>query len=198
VDQRLGTWLRRLRVTASVAYVVTLCASVAVLVIAFIPRSPVVLELPSSLLTGLRGIDGVKSGAVVDPEGAVPFSLTDPSLGQRLLLLATILPGALLIAEIARRLAALLRAAEASDPFTTGTVRELTFIAKLTAFGGLAAWVVASAATSALAATVLDSGTAIKPDGSPFWSLAIGFIFAAVAQLLARGVEMRTELDTVI
>ncbi|NEA32296.1 DUF2975 domain-containing protein [Streptomyces sp. SID13031] len=194
----MGTWLRRLRITSTVVFVAVLCATVALLVIAFIPRSPVVLDLPSSLLSGLQGVDGVKSGAVVDPEGTIPFSLTDPSLAQRLLSLATVLPGALVVAEVARRLAALLRAAEASDPFTAGTVRELTFIAKLTAFGGVGAWALASAAMSVLSSTVLDSGTAVKADGSPFWSLAVGFIFAAVAQLLARGVAMRAELDTVI
>ncbi|WBQ07069.1 DUF2975 domain-containing protein [Kribbella sp. CA-293567] len=194
----MSTWLRRLRITASIAYGVTLCAAVAVLVIAFIPRSSVVLDLPSSLLSGLDGVGGVEAGAIVDPDGRLPFSLADPSLAQRLLLLATILPGAALLAEVARRLAALLRTAEAGDPFTADSARELMFIAKLTAFGGLAAWVVAAGALSALAATVLDSGTAIKPEGTPFWPLVIGFVFAAVAQLLARGDEMRTELDAVI
>ena len=201
MEQQLGIWLRRLRILATIAFVLALCGSVAFLVIAFIPGSPVMLELPTPLLSGLGAIQGVVPGVVVDPDGYIAFSVNDPSLGQRLLNLATILPGQVLSAEIARRLARLLRAAEASDPFTTGTVRELTFIAKLTAFGGLGVWGLASAGMSVLSTTMVDSGSSLELVASretPFWWLAIGFIFAAVAQLLARGVATRAELDTVI
>jgi Protein of unknown function (DUF2975) len=195
---RLDTWLRRLRGTATFVYIAALGAAVALMVIGFIPRSPVTLELPAGLLSGLDGVGGVVSGAVVDPAAVIGFKITDPSLAQRMIYLATTLPGLLLVAEIARRMAKLLRSAEHTDPFATTTARELTVVAKITAFGGLGVWVVSAVANWGLSATTLEAGTAVEPHGSPFAWLAVGLIFAAFAQLIARGVDMATELDTVI
>jgi hypothetical protein len=198
MEQRLDTWLRRIRKTSTVISVIALCAAFASTVICFIPGSPVVVELNSTLLSGLDSIRGVGQDVIADPAGRIPLRVVHPAFGQRMLYLATVLPSILLVAEIARRLAALLRGAEGSDPFTTRTVRELTFLAKLTAFGGLGAWVLGSAATSILAKTILESGKVIEPYDSPLGWLAVGFIFAAFAQLIARGVAMRAELDTLI
>lgn len=197
-NSRLIRWLRRLRGTATLVYIAALCLAVAVLVIAFIPGSPVTQALPTSLLSGTRGIGGVVQGVVVDPAGQIVFKITDPSLPQRLLYLATMFPGLLLVAEVARRMANLLRAAQDTDPFTAQTTRELTVVAKITAFGGLGVWVVSSAAKWALSATMLSSGAAVQPHDSPLGWLAVALIFAAFAQLIARGVAMRAELDSVI
>jgi hypothetical protein len=194
----LGTWLRRLRGTATFVYIAALCLAVAVLVIALIPGSPVTLELPAGSLSGLDGIRGLEPGVVVDPAGGIVFRIADPSLVQRLLYLATMLPGLALIAEIARRMAKLLRDAQDNDPFTAGTARELTAVAKIAAFGGLAAWAVGYVAKWVLSATMLHSAAAIRPDQSLLGWLAVGLIFAAFGQLIAHGVAMRAELDTVI
>jgi cation transporter-like permease len=43
---------------------------------------------------------------LVDPAGGIVFKVVDPSLGQRMLYLATVLPSALLVAWIARRMRA--------------------------------------------------------------------------------------------
>ena len=196
--RRLGTWLRRLRATATFVYIAALCLAVALLVIAFIPKSPVTLALPTASLSGLGRVGGVAPGVVIDPTGSVVFSVTDPSLAQRLLYMATLVPGLLLVAEVARRMASLLRAAQDTDPFTTQTARQLTVVAKITAFGGVGVWVVSSIASWVLSATMLDAGTPAQLQSSPLGWLAVGLIFAAFAQLIARGVDMRTELDTVI
>jgi hypothetical protein len=196
--RRLDRWLRRLRGTATFVYIAALCVAVALLVVGFIPGSPVTLELPTALLSGLDRVGGIVPGTVVDPAGEVVFKVTDPSLAQRMLYLATTLPGVLVVAEVARRMANLLRAAQDTDPFTARTARELTVVAKITAFGGLGAWAMSSVAKWTLATTMLDSGTAVDPHRSPVGWLAVGLIFAAFAQLIARGVAMRTELDTVI
>jgi hypothetical protein len=195
---RLDRWLRRLRGTATFVYVAALCLAVALLVIGFIPGSPVTLGLPTSLLSGLDRVGGVATGVVVDPAGEIVFKITDPSLAQRMLYLATTLPGLLLVAEVARRMANVLRAAQESDPFTAQTARALTVVAKITAFGGLGVWAVSNVAKWALSATMLESGTAVEPHQSPLGWLAVGLIFAAFGQLIARGVDMRAELDTVI
>lgn len=197
-NRRLDRWLRLLRGTATVVFIAALCVAAALLVIGFIPNSPVTLELPTAMLSGLDHVGRVLPGVVVDPGGWIVFSVADPSPAQRMLYVATTLPGLLLIAEIARRMAKLLRAAQDWDPFTARTVRELTAIAKITAFGGLGVWVVGSAAQVVLSATMLSSGAAVRPDQSPAGWLAVGLIFAGFAQLIARGVAMRDELDTVI
>ncbi|MGX6600670.1 DUF2975 domain-containing protein [Micromonosporaceae bacterium Da 78-11] len=193
-----GKWLRQLRTTTTVVAVVAACLAVALLVIALIPGSPVSADLPTSLLSGLDGTGGIKPGVVVDPEGWVAFEVADPSLAQRLLHLATTLPGLLLVAEIARRLAAVLRAAQDSDPFTERTVHDLTLAAKITAFGGVGVWAVGVVAKWTLSATMLGSGAAVEMQDPLFGWLAVALIFAAFAQLVAHGVSMRAELDTVI
>jgi hypothetical protein len=179
-------------------YIAALCAAVSLAVLAFIPRSPVTLQLPTASLSRLDSLGGLTRGVVVDPSGGIVFKVVDPSLGQRMLYLATVLPGVLLVAWIARRMERLLLAAQDSDPFTERTARELTSIAKITAFGGLGVWALSVGAKVVLSATMLAAGRAVGPLQWPLWWLAVGLIFAAFGQLVARGVAMRAELDSVI
>jgi ABC-type amino acid transport substrate-binding protein len=196
LGNRLGTWLRWLRATATFVFIAALCLAVAVLVIALIPGSPVTQELPAAALTGLGRAGGVTAG--VDPSGWIPFTIHDPSLAQRLLHLLTVLPGLVLVAEIARRMANLLRGAQASDPFTANTARALVAVGKLTAFAGLGAWILSQIAQGVLSWTMLTSSVTFRPHQTPLGWLAVGLIFAAFGQILDRGVTMRAELDTVI
>ena len=195
---RLDTWLRWLRATATFVFIAALCLAVALVVIAFIPGSPVTQVLPASALSGLDHIGGVTPGVAVDSSGWVPFTVHDPSLTDRLLQMLTQVPGLLLIAEIARRMAKLLRAAQVSDPFTAINVRALTTLGKLTAFVGLGTWVISQVAQGVLCARMLISPPTYQPHHTPLGWLAVGLIFAAFARILDRGVAMRTELDTVI
>jgi hypothetical protein len=137
----LNTWLRWLQATATFVFIAALCLAVAVLVIALIPGSTVSQELPAAALTGLDRLGGVTAGIAVDASGWTLFQIHDPSLTQQLLYLLTVVPGLLLIAEIGRRMAKLVRAAQESDPFTSHTARALATLGKLTAWGGLATWV---------------------------------------------------------
>jgi hypothetical protein len=198
IASRLGSWLRWLRATATFVFIAALCLAVALLVIAFIPGSPVTQELPAAALTGLDRVGGVTAGVGVDPSGWVPFTVHDPSLAQRLLYLLTVLPSLTLIAEIARRMANLLRAAQASDPFTDGTARALVTAGKLTVIAGLGIWILSQIAQGVLSGTMLTSSVTFKPHQSPLGWIAVGLIFAALGQILDRGVAMRAELDTVI
>lgn len=197
-DRLLGRWLRRLRGIATFVSVAALCLAVALLVIALVPGSPVTLALPTDLLSGWDRLGGVAPGVVVDPAGEVVFKVTDPSLAQRMLYLVTTLPSVVLVAEIARRISKVLRAAQDSDPFTAWTARQLTRIAQITAFGGAGVWAVNNVAEWTLSATMLDSAAAVGMHQSLAGWLAVALIVAAFAQLVARGVAMRAELDAVI
>ena len=198
-DRRFDKWLHRLRMTATFVYIVALCLAVAVLVIAFIPHSPVTAALHAGDVPGLDHLSGVAAGVTVDPGGTIAIEIAEPSIAQRMLYLAAVLPGLALVALIAWRMAKLLRAALASDPFTAPTVRALTALAKITAIGGIAVWATSNLATWALSATVLDAASTPQPrETAALAWLAVALIFAAFGQLIARGVAMRAELDTVI
>jgi hypothetical protein len=195
---RLDTYLKWLRATATFVFIAALCVSVALVVIAFVPGSPVREELPARALSGFDGVGGVDSGVSLARSGWVPFAVDDPTLGQRLLFLLTVLPGLLVVAEVARRLAAVVRSAQDSDPFTATTSRALVSIGKLTVLAGLGAWLASQVARAVLARTMLDSADHIRPHHSPLGWLVVGAILAGFGLILDRGVEMRTELDTVI
>jgi hypothetical protein len=150
-------------------------------------------------LSGPVQIGGATPGVTVDPATRLIFKFTDPSFALRMLNLGTTVPGLLLVAEIARRMAKLLRAAQQSDPFTARTARELTVVAKITALGGLCAWAVANLSRWVLSSYVLASGTDVNLlHESPLGWIGAGLIIAGFGQVVGRGVAMRTELDTVI
>ena len=193
-----STGLRWLRAIATFIYIAALCLAVAVLVIDFIPGSTVSQDLPTATLTGLDGIGGVAAGVVADTSGWMAFHLQDPSSAQRLFFMLTEVPGLLLIAEIGRRMAILVRTAQDSDPFTSHTAGALATLAKLTALGGLATWVTSQVAQGVLSATMLTAPSSWTPQDTPLGWLAVGLIFAAFGRILDRGVAMRAELDTVI
>jgi hypothetical protein len=196
--RRADRWLRPLQGTATFVFIAALCLAVAVLVIGLIPGSPVSLQLPGSVLSGTGPVTGVDPSATVDPDGFVAFAVAKATLGQRLLLVVTMLPGLLLVAELARRVGRLLRRVAVSDPFTAGTAQELSLVAKVTAFGGLGVWAVGVVARWALSATVLDGRAAVSLDRSLLGWLAVSLVFAAFAQVIGRGAVLRAELDTVI
>ncbi len=195
---RFEKWLHWLRVTATIIYIAALCLAVAVLVIDFIPHSSVPAALRTTDVPGLDAVSGLPAGVTVDSASTLAVKIAEPSVAQRLLYLVVVLPGLALVALIAWRMANLLRAALASDPFTPQTVRALTALAKITAVGGIAVWAMSYLATWALSATVLDAAGTARPDETPLAWLAVALIFAAFGQLIARGVAMRAELDTVI
>ncbi len=195
---RFEKWLHWLRVTATIIYIVALCLAVAVLVIDFIPHSPVPAALPAKDVPGIDHVSGLPAGVTVDSASTLAVKIAEPSVAQRLLYLVVVLPGLALVALIAWRMAKLLRAALASDPFTAQTVRALTALAKITAIGGITVWAMSYLATWTLSASVLDAASTTRPDYAPLAWLAVALIFAAFGQLIARGVAMRAELDTVI
>ncbi len=198
LEKRLATWLRWLRATASFVFIAALCLAVALLVIAFIPGSPVIQELPATALSPFASGRAVTAGVTVDPSGWVPFAIHDATLAQRLLYLLTALPGLVLVAEIARRMADLLRVAQATDPFTSSSARALVAVGKLTALAGLAVWLLSQLAQGVLSWTMLTTPETFKPHQSPLGWVAVGLIFVALGTILDRGVAMRAELDTVI
>jgi hypothetical protein len=192
-------WLNVARRAAVVAQWAALALVVAVVAIGIAPRSPVRLDISTAKLAGLGHVVGTTPGVAVDAAGRLAFRFTDPSLPLRMLNLATTVPGLLLVAEIARRMAKLLRKAQDHDPFTAATARQLTVVAKITAVGGLVVWATASITRWVLSSYVLAAGhDASLLHRAPLGWLGAALIIAAFGQIVTRGVAMRTELDTII
>ena len=192
-------WLAVSRATATFVQWAAFSLVVAVVAIGIAPKSPVKLDISMRELSGPAHVAGAAPGVTVDPASRVMFKFTDPSFALRMLNLGTTVPGLLMVAEIARSMAKLLRAAQHSDPFTARTARELTLVAKITALGGLGAWAVANVSRWVLSSYVLVSGTDVSLlHQSPLGWVGAGLIIAGFGQVVARGVAMRSELDAVI
>jgi hypothetical protein len=187
------------RVAATFVRWAALSLAVAVVVIGIVPNSPVKLDISMARLSGLDHVGGAAPGVTVDHSSRVMLTFTDPSFPLRMLNLATIVPGLVLVAEIARRMAKLLRSAQDRDPFSAGTAQDLTLLAKLTALGGLGVWAAANGARWLLSSQALASGTDFSLlHRSPLGWLGAALIIAGFGQVVARGVAMQTELDAVI
>jgi Protein of unknown function (DUF2975) len=192
-------WLGRTRGAAVFIQWASLSLAVAVVVIGIAPKSPVLLDVSVARLANFDRIGGVASNVRIDQAGRLALRLIDASFSVRMLNLGTTVPGLVLIAEIARRMAKLLRRAERNDPFTDETSRELSRVAIVAAVGGIAVWAIASVVRWQLSSYVLTSGRdASLLEGSPVGWLGTGLIIAAFGQVVRRGVAMRTELDAVI
>jgi len=192
-------WLGAARAAATFIRWAALALVVAVVVIAVAPRSPVRLDISIAKLGHLDHLAGTTPAVTVESAGRIAFKFTDPSLALRMLNLATTVPGLLLVAEIARRMAKLLRGAQDHDPFTVATARQLALVAKITALGGLTVWAAASVARWELSASALVDGRDVSVlHQSPLGWLGAALIIAAFGQIITRGVGMRTELDTII
>ncbi len=113
---RFEKWLHWLRVTATIIYIAALCLAVAVLVIDFIPHSPVPAALRATDVPGLDAVSGLPAGVTVDSASTIAVKIAEPSVAQRLLYLVVVLPGLALVALIAWRMAKLLRAALGERP----------------------------------------------------------------------------------
>src|SRR4051812_32476547 len=203
--RRASIWLTRsnplavARATAVFVQWAALALVVAVVAIGIVPKSPVKVDISMLRLSGPVHAGGVAPGVAVDSGGRLLFKFTDPSFAVRMLNLGTTVPGLLLVAEVARRMSKLLRAAQRTDPFTARTVRQLTLMAEITALGGLGVWAVASVTRWVLSSYVLVSGTDVSLlHQSPLPWIGAGLIIAGFGQVVARGVAMRSELDAVI
>jgi hypothetical protein len=75
LDRPLGSWLRRLRGTATFVQIAVLCLAGASLVIVFVPGSPGILHTLAPVFPGLPGGILVAVGAVTQPIGNLASAL---------------------------------------------------------------------------------------------------------------------------
>lgn len=193
---RQGGWLWRLGALVEFAYAVTALA-VVVAVPIFLIRPFVIVDVAVGRFGDLGVLPGMAAGAAAAGSGDIDVVLRDPSVLQRLCQLGLFLPTALVVLAGTHLLHRLLQRARTQDPFCDETVRTLSRLALLCAVGGSAAVVVQEICRSILSTAVFATG-AQWPKPLPLAWLAAGMGLAAVAQVIARGVDLRSELDRVV
>jgi hypothetical protein len=126
--------------------------------------------------------------------------VADPTLGQLLTYHLTGLPTFAVVAAVLVLLWTALRRARREDPFADGTVRWLRLIGWVALVGGVLAQLVQMIASLELTAQVTADGmpSATLDLGPTGLFLLVGFGFFAIAEILKRGLAMRTDLETVI
>jgi hypothetical protein len=139
---------------------------------------------------------GLPPGIEADEVSEVGVEISSPTGRQRLLYALTQAPTTILLLIVLSMLAALLRRARRTDPFTPQTVRSLRLIG-VTLATGVVAVAVEGAARLLLSETVSPDRIAAEI-GVPFVWLLGGVLSFAVAEVINRGCAMRDELATVI
>lgn len=197
---RRPDWLGELQGLVTVALVVLSVAGM-LSVISVLAGGAVVAEVPTEAVAGLAGeTGGLAPGVRVDDAGAVAVTVDDPSAAQLVAYNLTQLPTYLVVATVLVMLRGLLRRARREDPFQPATVRRLRTLALVAFTGGALAQIVEILAALDLSARltadpVMTTTLSLEPMG--LW-LLVGFGFFAIAELVKRGLAMRSELDAVI
>jgi hypothetical protein len=195
---RKPDWLAELQGLVAVALVV-LAGIVVFNVVTLADGGLVVAQVPADAVTGVAGATGgLRAGGVVD--GNVEVLVADPTLGQLVTYQSTRLPTFAVVAAVLVLLWTALRRAGREDPFADRTVRRLRLIGWVALVGGILAQLVQMIASLELTAQVTADGKQfttldLGPTGL---FLLVGFGFFAIAEILKRGLAMRTELEAVI
>ncbi|GAA3750127.1 hypothetical protein GCM10022225_38020 [Plantactinospora mayteni] len=195
---RRPDWLAELQGLVAVALVV-LAGIVVFNVVALVAGGGVVARVPAESVAGIAGVtDGLRPGVVVD--GDVEVLVADPTPGQLVVYQLTALPAFAVGAAVLGLLWSALRRARREDPFAEGTVRRLRLIGWVALVGGTTAQLVQLIASLELTARLTaDRAWSTTLDlAQTGLFLLVGFGFFAVAEILRRGLTMRTELETLV
>jgi hypothetical protein len=125
------------------------------------------------------------------------IEVPEPTGKQIALYAATGLPTVVVVLTVLWLLFRLLSQARKADPFTPATVRGLRRLALVVIAGGSLAGLIEVFAQMELSATI-PPGSSEGVWSVPLLWILLGAGFLAVAELVARGVAMREELDRVI
>ena len=128
----------------------------------------------------------------------VELTISDPSIGERLLAAAPIVLASLTIGAVATLLLEVVRSIREGDPFHRANARLLTAAALVALVGGTIAsavgWIVSATLTSSAPESFgLDTSAELS-----FLPLAVGIVLAAVADVFRRGTDLRDEVEGLV
>jgi hypothetical protein len=164
--------------------------------------SPIEVRLP---LADVGGVDDAGKSVLpgrpadqvtVGPDSWIPAWIKEPTTAQSLLGFARNAPTILVVAAMLTVLLRVVRNARHEDPFTMRNVRLLRILGIIVLIGGPLAEIAEAAAQWALTAPLVDGGEVGGFVFSGWW--LVGVAFLAIAEVVNKGVTMRTELDGVI
>lgn len=195
---RRPDWLAELQGLVTAALVL-LAGIVVFNIVTLADGGVVVAQVPADAVTGVGGATGgLRDGAVVD--GDVEVLVAEPTSRQLVTYYLTRLPTFAVAGAVLALLWTALRRARRGDPFSAGTVRRLRLIGWVALVGGILAQLVQMIASLELTSQVTADGrlSATQDLGTTGLFLLVGFGFFAIAEILRRGLALRTELESVI
>ena len=196
---RKPDWLGELQ-TALIAAVALLGVLTVLNVIAIFGRWSVSVQVPAGTVDGVGGATGgLTAGAVVDPNGTVDVLVGAPSTRQVIAAALVAMPTFLVILALFAMLLGVVYRARKGGPFDQHVVWRLRLIGVVAIVAGVVASLVEFFARLDLMSTVTDRSTSASvPLQSLFGWVLVGIALFAIAEVVRRGLAMRTELDAVI
>jgi hypothetical protein len=196
---RKPDWLGELQ-TALVAALAVLGVLAVLNVAAIVGGLSVSVQVPTGTVDGVAGATGgLAAGAAVDPNGTVDVLIDHPSARQVVAAALVSMPTFLVIVALFAMLLGVVYRARKGGPFDAHVVRRLRLIGLVALVAGVVARLVELFAQLDLTSTVTDRSTsATLPLQSLFGWVLVGIALFAIAEVVKRGLAMRTELDTVI
>jgi hypothetical protein len=132
----------------------------------------------------------------VGPDTWMQVWIKEPTVGQSLLGIARTVPTVAVVMAMLTVLCLVVYGARHADPFSVRNVRLLRVLGITVLIGGLLAEIAQLLASRALIAPLVDNGQ-LGDIRIGWWWLA-GLAFLAIAEVVRKGLAMRTELDGVI
>ncbi|MEE6261479.1 DUF2975 domain-containing protein [Plantactinospora sonchi] len=192
---RRPDWLAELQAVITCGLVALAVISVASTV-STLNDDQIMVALPTGLLAAP---DGLGPGVTLAAHGTVDVTLSDPTAGQLVASLLTVLPSCLVAATVLGLLLSTVRRARRDQPFRGAIVRRLRALALVVLIGGPLAATAEAIAALSLSSRFTDGGFSSVLDLAPLgpWVLT-GFGLLAIAEIVNRGRALRAELDTVV
>ncbi|MFI5915386.1 DUF2975 domain-containing protein [Dactylosporangium sp. NPDC051541] len=166
-------------------------------VVGVITRDPIPVTVPNDM----AGVANMGAGGLVSTEdGSIDMVMNGPTWAQTLLGVLNQLPTPIVVLTLLAVLHRVVRRMRRGGPFDEVVVRRVRLLGWIAGVGGMLAVLIEASAEAFLTLSADLHGISfwlpIMP-GLLSWPL-IGIGLLALAEVLRRGVVMRTELDTVI
>ena len=146
--------------------------------------------LPAELVDAADVVSGLVTGTLVLP---------DPTFAERLLALLPAASWVALAAVVCWLLLGVARGLRDGDPFTRTNARRLVALALVLVAGGLLLQVVDGIATDLLLEAALPEGTSrTRVFELSLWPVPVGMLLAFLAEVFARGVRLREDVEGLV
>jgi hypothetical protein len=188
-------WLGELEI-ALIGALILVGVGMAFMALAGAMGGAVPVRVPVNAVPAIR--DAVAAGAVVEGGGTVDMMIEHPAPGQIVAGVFATVPTLVVVFTLLAILHRVVRGARRGGPFDGLVVRRLRLLGVITIGGGLLSRIVEIIAQAHLTSTVVRHSGLNFSAPAVFGWLLVGFGFFAVAEIVRRGLAMRTGHDTAV